>query len=145
MSTLGRVAEFFGVQLQTVKQWRTGPKPMPGKPGAWPLDQIARWRLSRATSQAGGGSQTLKRRKLELENASRMMRLRRDSGELVSRVHAKAAVEQLFHEIRGRLESIPEEMIASVPPELQPQLLDDWRDKIAGVLKQLSQRENEDG
>src|SRR5579872_7047791 len=36
-ATLGEVAGFLGVQLQTVKEWRTGPDPMPGSEGEWPL------------------------------------------------------------------------------------------------------------
>lgn len=52
--TLGQVAEFFGVEVQTVKEWRKHPD-MPGKAGAWPLDEIARWKLYRASRANGAG------------------------------------------------------------------------------------------
>lgn len=48
VQTLGKVAEFFGVAVQTVKQWRMERSdPMPGVEGRYPLDEITRWKLAR--------------------------------------------------------------------------------------------------
>ena len=44
-STLRDVAEFFGVQEQTVRQWRMRADPMPGEPGRWDLSRITLWRI----------------------------------------------------------------------------------------------------
>jgi hypothetical protein len=43
VATMRDVAEFFGVQEQTVRQWNMRPGGIPGSQGAWPLDQIAKW------------------------------------------------------------------------------------------------------
>lgn len=46
--TLADVAAFFGVAVQTVKQWRMErADPMPGVEGRYPLDEITRWKLAR--------------------------------------------------------------------------------------------------
>jgi hypothetical protein len=47
VNSLGKVAEFFGVAVQTVKEWRKDPS-MPGDQNAWPLDEIARWKIAKA-------------------------------------------------------------------------------------------------
>ncbi len=46
VSTLGDVAEFFGVQEQTCRTWRLRADPMPGHPGEWNLSEIVRWRIA---------------------------------------------------------------------------------------------------
>ncbi len=50
-TTLRDVAEFFGVQEQTVRQWRMRSDPMPGKPGEWDLAEITRWRIASERSK----------------------------------------------------------------------------------------------
>ena len=39
---LADVAEFMGVALQTVKQWRTESNPMPGTPGEFNVADVAK-------------------------------------------------------------------------------------------------------
>ena len=43
LATLGEVAEFFGLALQTVKEWRCASPPLPGEPGNYQLKEIVRW------------------------------------------------------------------------------------------------------
>ena len=49
--TLGDVAQHFGVMESTVRAWRLGPDKMPGRPGAWPLLDIAEWRARRKANR----------------------------------------------------------------------------------------------
>lgn len=55
--TQADVARYFQVERSTVHDWSR--KGMPGKPGAYPLDDIARWRKAREDDTvllAGGGN-----------------------------------------------------------------------------------------
>lgn len=45
--TLAEVAQFFGLAVQTVKQWRTESPPMPGGDGGYDLSEVVRWRLAK--------------------------------------------------------------------------------------------------
>lgn len=53
VNTLGEVAEFFGMSVDTIRHWRTGPDPMPGiagsgrSPGRFDLQEICRWRIAK--------------------------------------------------------------------------------------------------
>ncbi len=51
VSTLGEVAEFFGVQEQTCRAWRMRADPMPREPGVWDLAEITRWRIATERSK----------------------------------------------------------------------------------------------
>ena len=55
VSTLEQVAAFFGKSYQTVRRsWSNNG--MPGEKGAYPLDQIARWRIDVAEAVASRSS-----------------------------------------------------------------------------------------
>lgn len=135
---LGIVAEFFNVELQTVKQWRTGANPMPGKPGAWPLDQIAQWRVERARRNSTGSNTELERRQLEVAIARAELKLRNESGELVSREAAIAAQSQQNHAIGQRLEAIAGEVAADLPNDLRDDKRRDWQRAIRLILLEMS-------
>ena len=46
LTTLSEVAEFFGLDEQTVRTWRLKTPAMPGEPGKWPIKQIVQWRCN---------------------------------------------------------------------------------------------------
>ena len=77
--TLAEVAEFFGLAVQTVKQWRIESPPMPGADGKYPLRDIVQWRLNKlagssvldAKRQADLESIKLVNEKRAMENASK--------------------------------------------------------------------------
>lgn len=77
--TLRDVAEFFGVQEQTVRQWNMRPGGIPGTQGAWPLDQIAkwltRWRETPEKSTEPKPMEAVKQRLAELDLEEREKRL----------------------------------------------------------------------
>lgn len=137
---LGEVAAFFGVQLQTVKEWRSGPDRMPGEEGAWRLDEIARWRVAKAqyTGRDPSARSALEKEKLEINVSRDRLRLRQEGGELVSRDAAKAAVQQMFHRVRGQIEPLPEQLASSVPAAARPDYLLVARERVHLVLTEMS-------
>lgn len=138
--TLGDVAQFFGLALQTVKEWRVGPEPMPGNEGAWPLPEIVRWRIARLERSLRGPSTKAERELEQLDIANRRMRLklRKESGELVDRAAAKTAVRQLFHRLRGQLQPLPEFLSTAVPAQSRADFLFDARARIQQLLTSIS-------
>lgn len=142
VSTLSAVAAFFGVSTQAVKQWRSETPPMPGQPGDYPLDEIARWRIHRAEKTHGHrdtAKSELQREKLHEEVEERRLKNLERAGRLVDRQAAKASVVQLFHRLRSRLEAFPEEVGNSLPPDLQPDVIHDWKRKIRLLEKEIDQ------
>lgn len=138
-ATLGDVAGFFGVELPTVKQWRCGPNPMPGNEGAWPLDEIARWRVAKAQAlvRDPGLLSELEKENLELANLRHRIKLRKEAGELVDRAAAKATIAQMFHRIRGRLQAMPEELASGMPGDLRNRLLVEIQDRMRLLLREM--------
>jgi len=140
--TLGEVAQFFGLQLQTVKEWRTGPNPMPGSEGAWPLNEIVRWKLGRMPAAAKSTSGRLEQMDLEereLDLYMKRIKARDAAKELVSRAAAKLAVEEMFHRIRGRLQSVPEEMANGVRAEDRAEHLALAQQKVRLILREIEE------
>ena len=84
VSTLAEVAEFLGLNVQTVKQFRQESPPMPGDPGAWPLPAIVKWRhakLSQSDLKTEKQQLDIDMGKVALE--TRRLELDRDKGLLV--------------------------------------------------------------
>lgn len=79
VATLRDVASFFGVAEQTVRQWGMRPGGLPGEPGKWPLDEIAkwltRWRDAPDVPREPTTLEKVKERLAELDLAEREKRL----------------------------------------------------------------------
>lgn len=140
LRTLGQVAAFLGVQLQTVKEWRTGPHPMPGAEGRWPIDEIVRWRIAKLqyTSREPQAKSALENENLEISNARQLLKLRTEAGELVSRSAAKAAIAQLFHRLRSQLEPLPDLLATTVPTAHRGDFLIDANHRMKLFLTELA-------
>lgn len=121
VGTLGEVAEILGFALQTVKQWRIGPDPMPGEPGAYPLDQIVAWKLNQvgATAASSRTAELIQEGKI-LDNETKRLKLRKAQGELIEfdavvRIFTRTIAEQksFGKEIPDRtLDALPQNMNA---------------------------------
>lgn len=61
VETLPQVAEFFGVSLSTVKDWRAAGMPgvagLGAKLGSFDVREVARWRISKITERSPGAEQ----------------------------------------------------------------------------------------
>lgn len=137
--TLGEVAEWFGLELQTVKQWRVGPQGCPGEEGHYDLQAIARWRLAR--SSARGPSQAkadLEEQALRLGNARTELKLAREAGELVTRSAAKSAIRQMFSRLKSQLEQLPDALAPLVPNEVRTDFRRDCVERLRIFLQQLA-------
>lgn len=138
--TLAEVAEWFGLELQTVKQWRSSG--CPGVEGAYDVQQIARWRVAKGQNNSPPRDLSVKQRleeqSLELNNARLEVRLRRESGELVSRSAAKAAIQQMFARLKGQLETLPDQLAPLVAQDVRADFRLDAQTRIRTLLQQLA-------
>jgi hypothetical protein len=135
--TLADVARFFGVATQTVKQWRIDPEPMPGEEGAWPLAEIVRWKLAKATAQARPAEGGVESRTKQIELERRQLKLAKERGELVSRVAAQQAIAGMFARLRTRLEALPDQL-ATRPSERPEELRTYCASRIHQLCKELA-------
>ena len=122
---------------------------MPGERGHWPLDEIARWRIQyererKSSRQIDPEQQDLKSRlelaevlKAEADASLKELKLQLESGELVNREEAIATMEEMFHRVRARMESIPQELGTTFPPEMRSDLIADLRHKVRLVLREM--------
>ena len=143
--TLAEVAEWFGLELQTVKQWRSSG--CPGDEGHYEIQAIARWRVARTQNQAQpkteGAKARLEQEQMQLQNARLQVRLARESGELVSRVAAKAAIRQMFARLAGQLGQLPDALAALVNQVDRVDFRRDATERVRNFLQQLANWEFE--
>lgn len=121
VETLGEVAAFFGVEGQTVREWRTGSNRMPGEQGQWDLSEITQWRCNRLKA-LGANAKSPEQAEIELamlkeDLKKKELANRLKAGELVSRVAIKAKVAEMFNEARMGMEALPELLGPMLPPE----------------------------
>ncbi len=120
VETLTEVADFFGVNEQTVRTWRLRTPKMPGEQGRWPIAEIVRWRIDwiSQTDLASAKRQqdydidaiNLEMAKMELEQKRRQL-LHVDDVELWA---STAIVE--FREATMQLKEM---LTAAAPPEMK--------------------------
>lgn len=121
VATLGEVAEFFGVGLSAVNDWRADSEPMPGSQGAWDLAAIAKWKLGRGR-KTGGLSDELKAAEIRLKTAqAKAKEIENDisSGELLDRGDVERTFAEALILLREVVMSIPEVIAVSAPPEVR--------------------------
>ena len=136
--TLAQVAEWFGMELQTVKQWRSSS--CPGVEGAYDLREIARWRIQRVKNERAEPTRKneLEQQQLELSNARLLLKLKKEAGELVSRIAAKSSIRQMFARLKSQLEPIPELLAPLLPNELRADFRRDCAERVRILLQQIS-------
>ena len=137
--TLAQVAEFFSLELQTVKQWRSSG--CPGIEGAYDVREIARWRM--AKMRPDPKADPTEKNKLELEqldlaNSRLRIKLRKESGELVSRQAAKSAIRQMFAKLKSQLEPLAELLAPLIPNELRADFRRDCGERVRILLQQIA-------
>lgn len=117
LTTLGEVAELFGVALQTAKEWRQASPPLPGEPGNYPMKELIRWRFARISNNEL--SDEVKRAGLE-KTQVQVEQARIDLEKLKASVLDRADVElwaaTLIINAREAIMQLPE-MLASCAPE----------------------------
>jgi len=148
VSTLADVGRFFGVALQTVKQWRTETDPMPGRPGAFDLSEIARWRIARAERGGGPKEGTTKSRleetNLALEVQRRKVQLDRLQETLVDRAAVELFCSTCLTHLGDWCDQLPQLVAAELPKSHRAKIanrirreLDQRREQLSSDLRQL--------
>jgi hypothetical protein len=123
VATLREVAAFFGVAVQTAKQWRTEPEPMPGKPGAFNLSACVRWRIQRERRSArqpaeGSKLQKLEEEKLTVDLQTKQTRLELLRGALVETDEVTGLFERAIHEHNSQADQLKERLLVLLPDGL---------------------------
>ena len=119
-STLGEVAEFFGLAVQTVKEWRLASPPMPGEPGNYPLPEIVRWRLARISNNEL--SDEVKRAGLEktqIQVEQARIDLEKRKASVLDRADVELWAATALIELREGVMQLPEMLAASVSQDLK--------------------------
>lgn len=144
VATLGEVADFLGVEVQTVREWRTGRNAMPGDEGQWDLQEITQWRCNRLKANAGNVKPPeileLERKELELDVAKKDLAHRSKRGDLVERAAVKAQLAEVLNRVRTDVEAIPSELSPSIPSALRSELTHQMEQQIGSILRKMSQQ-----
>ena len=119
-STLGEVAEFFSMALQTVKQWRMETPPMPGSDGVYPLKEIVKWRLDKVLQTdlaAAKRQQDFELGRIQVE--TKQIELDREKALILDRQDVELWAATALIELREGIQQLPEMLAASAPQELK--------------------------
>lgn len=144
-STLSEVAEFFGLAVQTVKQWRTESPPMPGDRGNYPLNEIVKWRerkLSQSDLTAAKKQADLEAVKVTTEQ--RRLELAKDRGEVVEIAEVERWAATALIECREMVMQLPQMIAGASPPEIRDFARDETDRHCRAVLTMLRRRLDSD-
>lgn len=144
VKTLGEVATFFGVEGQTVREWRSGANPMPGEQGQWDLSVITQWRCDRLKA-LGANAKSAEEKEIELAILKEDLEKKRlanqmKSGALIDCDFAVGRIMEMNNEARVVIEGIPEKLSPMFDPVNRNELTAKATQEIALVLRHLSQK-----
>ena len=120
LQTLSEVAEFFGLDEQTVRTWRLKTPQMPGKPGKWPIKQIVRWRcnwIQQTDLAAAKRQQDFELGQIQVE--AKQLELDREKALILDRQDVERWASTALTELREGIMQLPEMLAASAPQELK--------------------------
>ncbi len=134
------MAEFFGVSLDTIKEWsRNG---MPGNAGTWPLNDIAQWKIKRASAQIQAGSRSQiseQRDKVALDRD--LLKLRKEQGELVELADVERWSAEAISECRTRIMRLPNLIGTMLPTDnKRHEIVAEVDRQVRGTLEALTQK-----
>ena len=141
LSTLGEVAEFFGVALQTAKEWRQASPPLPGDPGNYPLKEIVRWRLARLSrNELSDELRHEQVDKLRVQTEAARIELEKLKASILDRHDVELWAATALVELREGIMQLPEMLAASAPQELKNFARDEAERHCRGVLISAARR-----
>lgn len=143
VKTLREVADWFGVKVQTARQWRTEAPPMPGEPGHYDLREITRWRVRKAETWSQNEARAPRNKVAdqiaEIELATAKLDLAKKEGVLVRRDAVLAEARAMAARLAGRLDQLPEEMAAVEPDaERRARLLVALRQSVGNMRRDVT-------
>ena len=118
--TLGEVAEFFCMALQTVREWRCASPPMPGDPGRYPLKDILQWRMARLSSnELSDESKKAALEKTRVQVEQMRLDLETQKANLLDRASVELWASTALSELRESIMQLPDMLATSAPQELK--------------------------
>lgn len=120
LKTIGEVAEFFGLDEHSVRQWRLKTPPMPGEPGRWPIKSIVQWRcnwIQQTDLAAAKRQQDYELGQIQVE--SKRIELDREKGLILDRQDVELWAATALIELREGIMQLPEMLAASAPADLK--------------------------
>lgn len=148
VSRLQDVARFFQVEYQTVKEWRTGPDPMPGTAdkqgcGRFDLSEIAVWRINKAKqaaqAQVRSPKTLLDEQLTAVQLEQEKLKLAKQQGQLVRRDSVMAEARAIMARLAGRLDQLPDELAALIPDaELRAEIVVALRQGIDNMRRDVA-------
>ena len=141
LTTLGEVAELFGVALQTAKEWRQASPPLPGDPGNYPLKEIVRWRLARLSrNELSDELRHEQVDKLRVQTEAARIELEKLKASVLDRADVELWASTALTEIRETIMQLPEMLAASAPQELKDFVRSEADMHCRGVLISAARR-----
>lgn len=150
VASLRAVANFFGVSETTVrKEWQA--RDMPGRPGCYRLDEVARWKTKREQERANapgipGDVDSAKQRKQEADARKAEIEVRRseredlqEEGQLVSLDWVCGILSRALTTFRQRCQALPAERAQLFPQEVRAQGVHEWQQAQRLLLNELTE------
>ncbi len=153
VGSMKALARIFGVSYTTIaRDWV--PRGMPGEqgvngqPGRYSLPEIIQWREAYLLTL--GNPQTEDERELrdrlelaqtlkaESSAAIEKIKLGELEAKFIDKESALAEITGMFHRVRQRIESIPQEVGTTFPPEIRADLIADLKHKLRMVLVEMA-------
>ncbi len=147
--SLGQLASWFGVSVNTIKTgWRRSGD-MPGREGAWPLAEILLWKLRRdvapaETEEAQTRRSSLDRkreadaRKAEADASAKELKNSVAAGQLLHRADVEREMSEHIAVVRHTLTRIPAQLLPQLPKKLAHSTSEIVRQEIERALNLLA-------
>ena len=141
LSTLGEVAELFGVALQTAKEWRQASPPLPGEPGNYPMKELIRWRFARVSrNELSDELRHEQVDKLRVQTESARIDLEVLKASVLDRQDVELWASVALTEIRESIMQLPEMLAASAPENLKSFIREESDRHCRGALLAAARR-----
>lgn len=131
--TRAEVAQHFHVSTRTIGYWSS--EGMPGKPGAFNLDEIEEWRQKKHGGESRGVANDERSKMLVVERQLKELKLKQQLGEVAPVAPWFRRLERRINEAKAILNQLPEMVVAvAVEEGLSPEAAGRMRRRVAEVL-----------
>ena len=139
--SLKHVAEFFGVSLSTVKQWRQESPPMPGDETGYDLREVVAWRIAK---QAASPLREEKQRQQielgEIRKQQQQIELDKLRGSLVPLADVEEWASRIMIQFRESMMQIPQAVAQLAPVRSQRAIETQAEEYVSAALSILQQQ-----
>ena len=139
VQTVVEVADFFSVSRQTVFEWKN--KGMPTLDDGYDLKEVLKWRDAWAAKQNSEIETDIEREeylKMKAERQTKQAKLAGYVGKVIEKSIVITLLSSFAAVVRSRLQAIPGELAASIPPEFRHDLMIELEQKISLILTEMA-------